>query len=400
MPRQFSSRCLDACGIILVLSVPSGMMIWIFRLWNLPLRLAHSIVQTISIDKTLRSRITSNTPISGFYGPGSWWAFLITLAMTHGHTGMALLRTRQLPSERWDYDLIGASSYIVAAAIDLIHKSRTIARLGDKASESMLLPALVCAERVVSVGTGSSLFSLSIALVCGGLSRWRTLSVATIPLIFALTASAFCLRAHDTISRTRPVIWCVFHYDVPEDGSPLQAWILFTPVDVLAGYTRQFVYLAEIYLSPRYWLVVGECGVVVAILVFIVCLVQRRHLGRALWPTACAGLMTPVVLSALLMAVLVFWVAFGSLMLAGCWILLWWSIYILAFFPLLGFFPLTGTSVFEMDQIAALLGILVIAMIRTLRPIITAVHFFTYSSHEGITLLPVSSSERTTDNPE
>ncbi|KAJ7201499.1 hypothetical protein B0H12DRAFT_1122775, partial [Mycena haematopus] len=74
--------------------------------------------QIITIQKTLLSRVTNNTPISGFYGPGSWWAFLITLGMTHGHTVVAILRTGHLSSE-WDYDLVAASSYTVAAALDL-----------------------------------------------------------------------------------------------------------------------------------------------------------------------------------------------------------------------------------------------------------------------------------------
>ncbi|KAJ7208209.1 hypothetical protein GGX14DRAFT_566933 [Mycena pura] len=58
--------------------------------------------------------------------------------------------TGDLPPE-WDYDLVGASAYTVAAAIDLIHKSRQIAQLGDQAGESVLIPALVCAERVVAI---------------------------------------------------------------------------------------------------------------------------------------------------------------------------------------------------------------------------------------------------------
>jgi hypothetical protein len=60
------------------------------------------------------------------------------VGMTHGYAGVALLKTDE-PSCGWDYELIGVSSYVVAATIDLILKSRTIACLGDAVGESVLL---------------------------------------------------------------------------------------------------------------------------------------------------------------------------------------------------------------------------------------------------------------------
>jgi hypothetical protein len=83
----------------------------------------------------------------------------------------ALWTTGGLP-DGWDYDLIGASSYIVAAAIDLILKSRAVVQSRDTASDSLILPAIqvACAEYVVSVGTGSSLITILTAVVFGGSS--------------------------------------------------------------------------------------------------------------------------------------------------------------------------------------------------------------------------------------
>jgi hypothetical protein len=141
------------------------------------------IQRIIVIQQQLFSRMSDDTPISGFYGPGAWWAWLITMGMAHGHLIKALWVSGHLADE-WDYDLIGASYYIVVAAIDLMLKARAISQLGDTASASKLLPALVCAERVVSLGTGSSLFSIVISLSFGRSSGTRTAGIAVIPLMF------------------------------------------------------------------------------------------------------------------------------------------------------------------------------------------------------------------------
>ncbi|KAJ6553196.1 hypothetical protein B0H19DRAFT_1155915 [Mycena capillaripes] len=72
-----------------------------------------------------------------------------------------------------------------------------------------------------------------------------------------------------------------------------------------------------------------------------------------------------------------------------CWV------YIIAFFPQSGYFPPTGMSALDMDQAAALLTIVVVAVIRSWRPIFKARP--TAASHELSPLLPVS-SDRTTDD--
>jgi hypothetical protein len=84
------------------------------------------IQATLLVEQELLSRINENTQISrGFYGPGTWWAWLITLGMTHGHTLVGWLNGGEQRAE-WDYDLIGASAYMIAGAIDLMHKAREI----------------------------------------------------------------------------------------------------------------------------------------------------------------------------------------------------------------------------------------------------------------------------------
>jgi hypothetical protein len=52
------------------------------------------------------------------------------------------------------------------------------------------------------------------------------------------------------------------------------------------------------------------------------------------------------------------------------WVCLFWLVYIEAFLPWLGYFPITGISLLEMDQVSAFLGVLVIAALRTLHPIL------------------------------
>jgi hypothetical protein len=63
--------------------------------------------------------------------------------------------------------------------------------------------------------------------------------------------------------------------------------------------------------------------------------------------------------------------------------------YILAWFPGMGFFPLTRMSVLEMNQIAPLLGIAVVAMIREFRPVWKARHFGRHFSQIRLTSFPL-----------
>ncbi|KAJ7036299.1 hypothetical protein C8F04DRAFT_483763 [Mycena alexandri] len=350
MRRRQSRCCLWWCSIIVALTIIStlALIVWGTKSYTIP------------NEKHLLSRITAYTPISGFYGPGTYWAWLITLGMSHGHTGLALLRTGKLPAG-WDYDLIGATCYIVAAAIDLMHKSRTIAQLGDKASESVLLPALVCAERVVSVGTGSSLVSMAVALLSIYSSGMRRagilLGTAIIPLIFALVASRMTFHAHGVISQTTPVLWCSLHddplyYNIAAQRAPIP----FILVDFVASEMSR-----NPFLSAGYWPVAAYWmgGIIITSLLSSW---DSRNLADTLWNIRFFGVLqtfcTAVVITNMFQMAWVFY-----------WIVLWWPVYILAFFPQMGFFPLTGTSVLEMDQVAALVAVVIVAAIRLSGPI-------------------------------
>jgi hypothetical protein len=330
------------------------------------------IEEDILIQKKLLSRITADTPISRFYGPGTWWAWLITLGMSHAHMGMALRTTGKLPSG-WDYELIGASYYTVAAAVDLILKSRAIARLGDKAGESVLLPALVCAERVVSVGTGSSLFTLFISTRFCRSSGLREADIVLIPLIFALVASGFVRHAHRTIAQTAPVIWCRTH----NSSTGREEEALFTTgaefLAFLAFLGEGILDMPLIYRSRECWKLGASLTVVIMGLLFLIrmkgetwrCSVVLGTLPSLIM----VGFKSVVILSSLPVLAIAFMTLYMGIFWAMCWVCLWWLVYIFAFFPQIGYFPVTGISVLEMDQIGALLAIVVVAAIRTLRVI-------------------------------
>ncbi|KAJ7366070.1 hypothetical protein DFH08DRAFT_833440 [Mycena albidolilacea] len=353
------------------------------------------IEEANATQRILVSKITNDTPVSGFYGPGAWWAWLITLGMTHGHMWAAWLTMGDLAAE-WDYDLIAAGSYIIAASIDLILKSRQIAQLGEGASESPLLPALACAERVVSIGTGSSVFSVVTSLI-GGSSGLHRAGIAMVPLLFALVASAFVLRAHEAISHTTPVLWCRLHNGIELGERELP----YTAIDLPAWVFDATGSLAQLYVNRDYWIVVGVFVGVVAVVAPVLSLLQRRNLLRTLrsigyglrWVGLFVGL--PLLLLVLLLVV------FGGQWLS-LWVFFWLPTYVLAFFPQMGYFPTTRISVWEMDQIAALVGIVFIAALRSFRRILQAAHPPAYSptsSHELTSLLPTSNSPPCSAHP-
>ncbi|KAK7001294.1 hypothetical protein R3P38DRAFT_3048343 [Favolaschia claudopus] len=338
------------CPIVIVPAI----LLVVFVGWPI-LVFTTKLQQGISIQNALRSRITPNTHVSGFYGPGAWWGFLLTLGMTHGHAGMAVLKTGRISPE-WDYDLTSAAFYAVVAAIDLIFTSRALSRLGDAASQSTLIPSLVCAERVVSLGTGSFLFASAFSLVYGSSfkHRLRLLCIAAIPLTFALVASIFSFHAHQVMSHSAPVIWCPLH-DSSNHAAP------FTMVDYPAYIGQLLFALRAMLTSQIYWLAAGiTSGIITfAALVFgafaskILTSVSYAFVGTLgffiAFPIACVSLMACFNM--------VQWLLF--------WVFFWWPIYLLAFFPQLDYFPRTNISISELDQLAALVAVSIVATIRT-----------------------------------
>ncbi|KAJ7860061.1 hypothetical protein B0H14DRAFT_3446249 [Mycena olivaceomarginata] len=276
--------------------------------------------ESITTQRILRSRITNDTPISGFYGPGAWLVWLITLGMTHGHMIVAFLKEEDQAAE-WDYDLIGAGGYIIAASIDLAVKSRAISQLGAAASESPLLPALICAERAVSIGIGSSLFTV-VTSFSGGSSGLRRAGTATIPLLFALVATVFSLLAHDAISQTTPVLWCRLHNGIRLRGGeiPFNRYrlpSLDAPWDAILDPALFYSKLLDIGWGSEWC---GRCC----------CIRGKPYTATQPAPRVAVHQ--------------------------------------------LGYFPVTGISLSEMDQIAVFLGVAFIAGFRSFRRILDAAY--------------------------
>ncbi|KAJ6553068.1 hypothetical protein B0H19DRAFT_1377743 [Mycena capillaripes] len=344
------------------------------------------------IDRELLSRITTDTPISGFYGPGSWWAWLITIGMTHVHTISAVRRTGKVPPG-WDYDLIGASAYMLAAAIDLILKSRTITQLGTIASEASLLPALVCAERVVLLGTCSSFFSIAMTLIVGDSwhIRMRTAGIAGLPVLIALVASGFTWHAHQAISQTAPVPWCNFH----NNGT---GGLLFFSVDSPVELGKMALEYSSLLMSPLYWIMTVPWACTSAAILIYGEPSQRRSVRSVVQPLAILGTIALLFPPLLIVFMDLLFLIMGSTL----YLLICLPVYIVGFFPQGGYFPPTGMSVLDMDQAAALLAIVVVAAIRSWRPIFRALRSRFWqstaaASYELSPLLPVSADGTTGD---
>ncbi|KAJ7493905.1 hypothetical protein FB451DRAFT_1388042 [Mycena latifolia] len=234
---------------------------------------------------------------------------------------------------------------------------------------SKLVPALVYAERVVSVGTGSSLFSVVTALFFGRSSGLRTAGIAAIPVLFAFVASGFVLHAHQAIAKTTPVIWCSLH-----DGSisGKREDVPFTLVDFPAMMGDMVSYFPQIYMRRDtlewYALDVGVYSGAVFVTALISSLWRRRNLARALRSATKLGAMVAVFVGMPLIAIPII-VGLGAAKWLVYWVVLWGPIYILAWFPQMGYFPITGMSILEINHIAAPLPIVVVAAIRSLRPL-------------------------------
>ncbi|KAF8179516.1 hypothetical protein K438DRAFT_1977225 [Mycena galopus ATCC 62051] len=359
MAQRRCSRCFNAdsawCGSCLVL------ILLIFTV----IGISEAFRQTTATEKELLSRITSDTPISGFYGPGAWLAWLVALGMSHGHALRAMMAHRELKNE-WDYDLIGTSGYTIAAAVDLMSKAKAISQLREAANTSSLLPALLCAERVVSVGTGSSLLSLTIGLASPNSGGFRSFSIAALVLFFAIVASFSAFNAHEAIFETTPVIWCPLH-----DGhNSMRDEFPFTAVDMPGFLGEVTISLPQIYAIREYWMITGMVSAIVSLISFVATLLNGHKLIAALSATVACAVAPVALFVGFPIGCAGFVIVIGMIKWVLLWVCFFWLVYIQGFLPSRGYFPLTGMSLLDMDQISAFCGVLVIAALRTLYPIL------------------------------
>ncbi|KAJ7208149.1 hypothetical protein C8J57DRAFT_1402964 [Mycena rebaudengoi] len=144
----------------------------------------------------------------------------------------------------------------------------------------------------------------------------------------------------------------------------------------------------ELYASAGYWQCCSVVTAAVTIAVSLRQLVAGEDRRAQLEFTIAAGLLS-------LACVLCFPLAeIGFCIVMWAWMVclaLWWPTYILALIPWAGYFPATGTSVLEVDQITSLLAVAIVAAIRIGRLIAKAspsADASTSEEHELAPLLP------------
>ncbi|KAJ6556766.1 hypothetical protein DFH09DRAFT_1164446 [Mycena vulgaris] len=289
--------------------------------------------------------------------------------MSHGRVLRSLWTTGELP-HGWNYDLVGASCYLVAAATDVILKSHAISRLGEAASESALVPALVCAEFVVWLGSGSSFITVFTAVVVhfspGGSSGLRMAGIAMIPLTFAFVASGFTRQAHRAIAQAAPVFWCISHGAIipPEHENGVDP--THFPANIINFWT--------VFMYHEYWVWAGVITAAITAVWFLGSLWGRRALRRAAWLATKAGFYTAAVSSGILSIPSLYFTIMFAFPWFVTWLVVWWPVYVLAFWPQLGYFPPTKISILEMDQMAGLLAVAAVAVIRLWRLAFNLMH--------------------------
>ncbi|KAJ6484867.1 hypothetical protein C8R45DRAFT_1099019 [Mycena sanguinolenta] len=144
-----------------------------------------------------------------------------------------------------------ASEYIIAAAIDLTLKARTIGKLGDSACGSPLLPTLLCAERVVCVGAGSYVFTIATASFIAGSSGRRRAATTVVPVVFAAIALWFTSVAYTALFGTHHEIPCIL-----SDGTKLQPEdISFALLEFPLSTLSVTEVVPDLYISRSYWLI-------------------------------------------------------------------------------------------------------------------------------------------------
>ncbi|KAJ6492222.1 hypothetical protein C8R45DRAFT_1212993 [Mycena sanguinolenta] len=130
-----------------------------------------------------------NTPISGFYGPGGWPTWLVTLGMTQFHMGVRLLTTGDIS----EYDLIGQSDYTAGRRSQRVAALSGIALRGTRRLD---WDWHIVIHRITALGFVRS--------PAGRLGPGP--GIAVTPLFFTLVASWFTVRTHEAVARTAPVI--------------------------------------------------------------------------------------------------------------------------------------------------------------------------------------------------
>jgi hypothetical protein len=123
-------------------------------------------------------------PISGWYGPGAWLAYILTTmnALRHhfalswhmivDHTDSDQVTCVHCLKEDWDTDWLVSLVYTSFSSVDLIRRSIQIVKSGQPVT-MQVLPALRASATAVYIGLGVAelVLTLMLLIVCSGMYR-------------------------------------------------------------------------------------------------------------------------------------------------------------------------------------------------------------------------------------
>jgi hypothetical protein len=144
----------------------------------------------------LYREIPDAAPVSGWYGPGAWLPFLVSLCLAYWrtlqppHEPVAPERDNKLKARSWDGDLLVALVYISVAVGDLLRQCAVLMHSNPPTVANKVLPPLAAAATVVHLTFGLTIVPL---LICCIRAAYQTVTSRDITLISAQYAVVWFL---------------------------------------------------------------------------------------------------------------------------------------------------------------------------------------------------------------
>jgi hypothetical protein len=156
-------------------------------------------------------------PVSGWYGPGAWLSFLVSLCLAYWrtlqspHEPVAPEKGDKPKARSWDGDLLVALVYISVAVGDLIHQCAVLIRGDPPVVANTALPPLAAAATVVHLTFGLTVVPL---VICSLRATYQVLTGRDITLVSAQYAVVWCLVLCLDVTAM-----CVFEYTLRRHDS-------------------------------------------------------------------------------------------------------------------------------------------------------------------------------------
>jgi hypothetical protein len=315
------------------------------------------------IDPMIRFRLSSEsyTPISGWYGPGAWVAYMLTLLCAlFGSLRLIYFSPEFTEQEKgWDVDLIAATICTTVSSVDLFHQSLTLLRGSYTKIPLKSIPALVAAATAVHCSLGVSSLAMSFIFVfvmrreereklplpvlC---NRYRLAFVWSVMFFVAfISVWVFTL----TNRRIRLPTFEVLPGDLFEGGPYIHGFIPQHTIDLQL---HKIYYRGRVYLSLL--------SLVFSFFVFRGILQSGGIHGK----NAIRLLFFLVAFISVYISIPLFAFAFVFLVWGACQPLILWGSVRYMFIPGSRWFPDSGISIREMGQLGVLLTVFIIYALR------------------------------------